>query len=114
VVAAPLPCYSIDTSAPVDWWVRSYPPKAFKGLAPRMEQLIAEGRRRALRLICALRLDMEVEEPSLPIVLSLLDQLYETRARLARLAAAVQRQDAAVRAAIVAAALGDGPPTARA
>jgi hypothetical protein len=30
-------CYSIDTSALVDWWVRYYPPKVFKGLIPRME-----------------------------------------------------------------------------
>lgn len=67
-----------------------------------------------VRLICALRFDMEVEEPSLPIVLSLLDQLYETRARLTRLAVAVQRQDAAVRAAIVAAASGEAPSAARA
>ncbi len=46
---ASLPCYSIDTSALVDWWVRSYPPRVFKGLVPRMEQLIAEGRLRASR-----------------------------------------------------------------
>lgn len=56
-----------------------------------------------VRLICSLRWEMEVEEASLPIILSLLDQLYETRARMARLAAAIQRQDEAVRAAIAAA-----------
>jgi chaperone modulatory protein CbpM len=56
-----------------------------------------------VRLICALRYDMEVEEPSLPVVLSLVDQLYETRARLALLTAAIHRQDEAVRAAIAAA-----------
>ena len=41
--------YSIDTSAFVDWWVRYYPPVAFKGLVPRVEQLIADGRMRASR-----------------------------------------------------------------
>ena len=41
--------YSIDTSAMVDWWVRYYPPKAFGGLVPRMEKLIADGRVRASR-----------------------------------------------------------------
>lgn len=46
---------------------------------------------------------MEVDEPLLPVVLSLVDQLYETRARLARLAAAIHKQDEAVRAAIAAA-----------
>lgn len=42
-------CYSIDTSAIIDWWVRYYPPNAFGGLVPRVEKLIAEGRIRASR-----------------------------------------------------------------
>ena len=41
--------YSIDTSALLDWWVRFYPPKVFKGLLPRVEGLIEEGRLRASR-----------------------------------------------------------------
>ncbi len=41
--------YSIDTSALIDWWVRYYPPKVFKGLVPRLEKLIADGRLRASR-----------------------------------------------------------------
>lgn len=41
--------YSIDTSALIDWWVRYYPPKAFGGLLPRMEQLVSDGRLRASR-----------------------------------------------------------------
>ena len=41
--------YSIDTSALIDWWVRYYPPRAFGGLVPRMEQLILDGRLRASR-----------------------------------------------------------------
>ena len=56
-----------------------------------------------VRLICALRYDMEVEEPTLPVVLSLVDQLYETRARMARLTAAIHRQHETVRTAIAAA-----------
>lgn len=43
------PAYSIDTSALIDWWVRYYPPRAFKGLIPLMEGLIAAGRLRASR-----------------------------------------------------------------
>ena len=35
--------YSIDTSALIDWWVRYYPPNAFGGLVPRLEQLIGNG-----------------------------------------------------------------------
>lgn len=41
--------YSIDTSALVDWWIRYYPPKVFKGLLPRVEKLIVDGRLRASR-----------------------------------------------------------------
>jgi Domain of unknown function (DUF4411) len=41
--------YSVDTSALIDWWVRYYPPTAFKGLIPRVEVLIADGRLRASR-----------------------------------------------------------------
>lgn len=41
--------YSIDTSALVDWWVRYYPPSVFKGLVPRVEKLIDDGRLRASR-----------------------------------------------------------------
>ena len=37
-----------------------------------------------VRLILELRTELEVEEPTLPLVLSLLDQLYATRAQLRR------------------------------
>lgn len=50
-----------------------------------------------IRLICTLRYDWEVEEESVPIILSLLDQLYETRRELSALAAAVTRQNSEVR-----------------
>lgn len=35
-----------------------------------------------VRLICTLRTDMEVNEAALPVVLSLLDQLYDTRRQM--------------------------------
>ncbi len=54
-----------------------------------------------VRLICTLRYDWEVEEESVPIILSLLDQLYETRRELNALAAAVARQSSEVREAIL-------------
>ncbi len=44
---APPPGYSIDTSALIDWWVRYYPPKAFKGLLTRVEELVDNGRLRS-------------------------------------------------------------------
>lgn len=54
-----------------------------------------------VRLICTLRYDWEVEEESMPIILSLLDQLYETRRELSALAAAVTSQNSDVRDAIL-------------
>jgi chaperone modulatory protein CbpM len=42
-----------------------------------------------LRLIVELRAELEVEEPSLPIVLSLMDQVYAYRRRLRAVLAAV-------------------------
>lgn len=64
-----------------------------------------------VRLICTLRYDLEVDPDTLPVVLSLLDQLYDTRRKLRRLSAAVAAQDEAVRAAVVAVlSKGDEPP----
>ena len=44
------PCYSIDTSALIDWW-EDYSPDVFPGLLPLMENLIIEGRLRAVRFV---------------------------------------------------------------
>ncbi|WP_340161162.1 hypothetical protein [uncultured Hoeflea sp.] len=54
-----------------------------------------------VRLICTLRYDMDVEEETLPVVLDLLDQLHDTRARLHTLSQAVLAQDEEVRAAVL-------------
>lgn len=43
--------YSIDTSALINWWIEDYSPDVFPGLLPRMENLIAEGRLRAVRSV---------------------------------------------------------------
>lgn len=56
-----------------------------------------------IRLICTLHYDLEVEVDTLPVVLSLVDQLYNTRQRLLSLTAAVAAQDQTVQAAIIAA-----------
>jgi chaperone modulatory protein CbpM len=55
-----------------------------------------------VRLIRTLRYELDVEHETLPVILSLLDQLYETRARLRALGAAVAAQDKATREAILA------------
>ena len=56
-----------------------------------------------VRLICTLTYELEIDGGALPVVLSLLDQLYDTRQRLLSLTAAVAVQDKAVQAAIIAA-----------
>ena len=56
-----------------------------------------------VRLICTLTYELEIDSGALPVVLSLLDQLYDTRQRLLSLTAAVAVQDKAVQAAIIAA-----------
>ena len=56
-----------------------------------------------VRLICTLHYELEIDVGTLPVVLSLVDQLYDTRQRLLSLTAAVAAQDKNVQAAIIAA-----------
>ena len=56
-----------------------------------------------IRLICTLHYELEIDAENLPVVLSLVDQLYDTRQRLFSLMAAVATQDKAVQTAILAA-----------
>lgn len=56
-----------------------------------------------IRLICTLHYELEIDAETLPVMLSLVDQLYQTRQRLLKLAAAVAAQDKAVQTAILAA-----------
>lgn len=55
-----------------------------------------------IRLICSLRYELEVEADTLPVIMSLIDQLYETRQHLLKLTAAVAAQDKPIRTAILA------------
>jgi chaperone modulatory protein CbpM len=54
-----------------------------------------------VRLICDLRHDLAVEEETMPLVLSLLDQLYTQRRQMKALMGALQRQPDDVRRAIL-------------
>ena len=56
-----------------------------------------------VRLICTLTYELEIDSGALPVVLSLLDQLYDTRQRLLSLSRAVTLQDKTIQAAIIAA-----------
>jgi chaperone modulatory protein CbpM len=53
-----------------------------------------------VRLIYDLRRDLDVPEENIPLVLSLLDQIYELRTRLKLVSGAIQRQPASVQEAI--------------
>ena len=52
-------------------------------------------------LICDLRHDLEVEEETVPLVLSLLDQIYTLRRQMNALAGAIRQQPEEVREAIL-------------
>jgi len=67
------------------------------------ETLFTEPDCARVQLLCTLRYTLEIEEDTLPVVVSLIDQLYATRAQLRALAAAVASQDASVQIEIVAA-----------
>jgi chaperone modulatory protein CbpM len=54
-----------------------------------------------LCLICDLRHDLAVDEETVPLVLSLLDQVYTLRRQLAALTGAVQQQPDDIRGAIL-------------
>ena len=58
-----------------------------------------------IRLIHDLRTLMRIEDETIPVILSLLDQVYDERARLSAVLRAVGSQPAPVRAAILAAIL---------
>jgi chaperone modulatory protein CbpM len=53
------------------------------------------------RLVRDLRRDMEVSDDAMPVVLSLLDQVYDLRRALRRLTDALDRQPAELRAAVL-------------
>lgn len=61
-----------------------------------------------VRLICTLTYELDIDNDTLPVMLSLLDQLYETRQRLLSLTAAIAAQDKTVQAAIIAAVTAGG------
>ena len=65
-----------------------------------------------VRLICTLTYELEIDAGALPVVLSLLDQLYDTRQRLLSLTRAVAVQDKTVQAAIIAAITPRNSPVA--
>ena len=75
-------------------------------VAPRQEAgtlLFTDMECARVRLICTLHYELEIDKETLPVILSLVDQLYATRQRLSALTAAVAAQDKNIQAAIIAA-----------
>jgi chaperone modulatory protein CbpM len=73
-------------------------------LAPRLEAgnlLFTEMECARVRLICTLHYELEIDTETLPVVMSLVDQLYDTRQRLMSLTAAVAAQDKGIQTAII-------------
>jgi len=83
----------------VDWIARGW--VAPSGAPP--DWVFAEIDVARVRLVRDLRHGMGVEEDSVALVLSLLDQMYDLRHRLAAILAAAERQPAPVRDALLAA-----------
>jgi chaperone modulatory protein CbpM len=87
----------------LDIWIRE------ELVVPRQEAgtlLFGDMECARVRLICMLHYELEIDMDTLPVVLSLVDQLYETRQRLLSLTAAVASQDKNVQTAIIAAMSG--------
>ncbi len=74
----------------IDWWVRYYPPHAFAGLVPRMEQLIADGRLRASREV---RDELEKQhDDCLKWAKAQVDLFVESDARIQGVVASLMKQ----------------------
>ena len=75
-------------------------------IVPRQEEgtpLFTDMECARVRLISTLHYDLEIDAETLPVVLSLVDQLYDTRQRLLSLTAAIAAQDPTIQTAIIAA-----------
>jgi chaperone modulatory protein CbpM len=91
-----------DIAAPIihDWIARGW--VHVEGASPD-EWVFAEIDIARIRLIRELRIDLDVDEGALPLVLSLLDQVYGLRRTLKTMARVLEDQPAEVRAAVLAA-----------
>ena len=78
-------------------WVRAEP-------GPAGAWLLTELDVARIRLLVELRVTLEVPEELMPVVLSLMDQLYDARRTVRALLAALEEQPAEVRQAVITAA----------
>ena len=78
------------------WVAPQHPPKQ-----PADEPVFTDLDIARVRLICDLRHDLAVEEETMPLVLSLLDQVYALRRQMSALSGALQRQPEEVRRSLL-------------
>lgn len=89
---------SVLQRADLEYWIRE------ELVLPRQEAgsfLFTDKDCARVRLICTLHYELEIDVETLPVVLSLVDQLYDTRQRLLSLSAAVAAQDRTIQAEIL-------------
>ena len=90
-------CYSIDTSALINWWVEDYSPDVFPSLLAKMEDLIAQGRLQAARSVKDEVGEGELREWCLAQHDFFVDEDEEIQKRVAGLMAAYQNPKKAAR-----------------
>ena len=78
--------HGLDPATVESWVAQDWVRPRREGGTPVFEEIDVA----RVRLILELRRDMEVGEAAMPVVLSLLDELHLTRARMRRLCAALE------------------------
>jgi chaperone modulatory protein CbpM len=91
----------IDRVELVSWVERGWVVPERPALEPSAEPAFSDLDVARVCLICDLRHDLAVEEETVPLVLSLLDQLYAMRRQMSLLRGALEQQPEDVRRAIM-------------
>jgi chaperone modulatory protein CbpM len=91
----------IDRVELVSWVERGWVVPERPGLEPSAEPVFSDLDVARVCLICDLRHDLAVEEETVPLVLSLLDQLYTMRRQMNALRGALQQQPEDVRRSLL-------------
>jgi chaperone modulatory protein CbpM len=91
----------VDRVELVSWVERGWVVPERPGLEPSAEPVFSDLDVARVCLICDLRHDLAVEEETVPLVLSLLDQLYAMRRQMNALRGALQQQPEDVRRSLL-------------
>jgi len=79
-------------------WMRDglVKPEKYEG-----RQVFSDAECARVQLVCTLHYDLDIELNSMEVIMSLIDQLHDTRERLQRLSGAVLTQDETVQSSIL-------------